>query len=275
MNMEQANNVPAVKQTTAVKVSDSEKMLADWGAPALTARDFTIPRILLIQALSPQVKESKGKIKEGDLLDSLSGEVVGGLDKPLEIIPFYMERVYYVKSKPNPQAKRFEFDRIVPITAQNEEEEFEQVGENNQPEQWYRMQNFYVLLPKEVEAGTSLPYVIGFRSSAGGKAGRALTTTMFMKNAKAGKTPAHMTMELSVKAVTNADGSFASMDVKELRESKDFEIGEAFDWVTKIKKGAVKVDQKSAFAEDPFEQKTAASAAPSAPAPGAPEGDDY
>jgi len=256
MKTETVKNEVATRSSTAIA---AEKIIADWGAPQMSVQDFTIPRILLMQSTSPQVKENK--FQNGDLVDSLTNKKLGGFEKPIDIIPFYMERVWYIKSKPNAKAKLFEYDRQEPITPSNEVQQYEQIGEGGKLEHWYRTQNFYVLIPSEIDAGTALPYLISFKSSAGGRAGKKLATTMYMKNTRAGKPPAAMVMELSVVTGTNEVNTFAAYDVSEKRESRDYEIGEAFDWVQKVKKGAVKVDESSVFVdEDPFEKKNTAPA---------------
>jgi hypothetical protein len=246
-----------VNNTAVVAKTETPVNLADWGVPQVTARDIQIPKILAMQAMSKSV--TSGEAKMGEFRDSLNGVVLGDTTKPIEFVPFYMEKVFVVLKK---KAGAFKFHKVVPITPQLEDQEFEVDAEDG-AEKWYRTMNFYVLLPSEVEAGTAIPYLLSFRSSSA-RAGQKLATTMFMKNLKAGKTPASMAMELSGAKTTNDKGTFIVMDVKERRPASDKEVAEAFEWVKTVKAGTVKVDHSDLEGE-----------ATTAPAAQAPESSDY
>lgn len=208
-----------------------------WGVTALTAKDIVIPKILPMQAMSKKVTADEAKF--GDLIDSLTNEVLGDTKNPIEFIPFFMEKVYVVMEEKD---NKFTFANQVPITAKNEDQEFEAVNpETGIKQKWYRTLNFYVLFPKQVEANEAIPYLLSFRSTSA-RAGQKLATTMFMKNLKAGKTPASTVMELSYSKKSNDKGTFGVLDVRELRASTPEQISEAFLWVKTIKSGRTKVD---------------------------------
>jgi hypothetical protein len=209
---------------------------SEWGAPQMTSKDIVIPKIFAMQPMSKLVTE--GKVKFGEFIDSLTSAVLGDVNNPIEFVPFYMEKCYVVMEE---KAGKFSFKQQVPITAANESTDFEQTGEGGVKQKWYRTSNFYVLLPKEIAEGTAIPYLISFRSSSA-RAGQKLATTMFMKNLKAGKTPAAMVLKLTGTKTTNDKGTFIVMDVQETRPSTDSEVTEAFGWVKTVRSGAVKVD---------------------------------
>ena len=241
----------AVRKTTAAATPLSAQDQAAWGVQKLTHRDIIIPKLLAMQPMSKKV--TAGEAAFGDFLDSLSGDVVGSINKPIEFIPFYMEKVYTVMED---KLGKFEFLKQVPITPENEDEEFEQVNpENKKPQKWYRTMQYYVLLPNEVEAGTAMPYVLSFRSSSA-RAGQKLSTTMYVRNIKAGKVPASMAMMLGGVKKTNDKGTFIVMDVSESRESTEAEVAECFNWLKTIKAGAAKVDH-SDLAEEAGEARAA------------------
>ena len=58
--------------------------LAEWGTPDVDATDVVIPKILAQQGLSKFVTE--GKAKFGDFCNSLTGEVLGDLSKPISLV---------------------------------------------------------------------------------------------------------------------------------------------------------------------------------------------
>lgn len=219
---------------TAITTADP-KTLSDWGVPQMTSRDIVIPKILPMQAMSKKV--TAGEAKFGEFRDSLTDEVVGDEKRPIEFIPFFMEKCYVVMRKEKGQYK---FNRTVPLVAENEGEDFEQTNEGHE-EKWYRTQNFYVLFPNEIENGAAIPKLLSFRSSSA-KAGNKLATVMFMQNLKAGKTPAAQVMQLSGAKTSNDKGTFIVMDVKTVRESTEAEVAEAFNWVKTIRAGSAKVD---------------------------------
>jgi hypothetical protein len=227
----------AVKEPKEVMVHAAAEAAQDWGTEAtLTAKDFVIPKILPMQPGSKLVTD--GLATFGQFRDSLSGNLLGDMDTPLEFIPFYLEKVWVVMQK---EGKSFRYKRQVPITAENEGQEFEQVSEDDIPEKWYRTFMFYVILPSDIAKGSEIPYVLSFRSTSA-HAGKKLITTMYMKNLKAGKTPASMCMELSGIKRQNDDGTFLVLDVKEKRPSEKAEIEKAYSWLKMVQKGKARVD---------------------------------
>lgn len=235
----------APSKAVAVKGQNSPVTInpADWGAPTITSKDIVIPKIFAMQAMSKLVVD--GKAKFGEFIDSLSGLVLGDTKNPIEFIPFYMEKVFVVMEEKN---KKFEFKTQIPIAADNENEEFEQESPEGVAQKWYRTLNFYCLFPKEIANGSAIPYLISFRS-ASARAGQALATVMFMKNLKAGKTPASVTMALTGEKKTNDKGTFIVLGTKEVRPSTDAEVIECFEWVKTIKGGGVKVDHSDLVEE--------------------------
>lgn len=215
---------------------DAKQVLADWGMDQqLTAKDIVIPRVLSMQAMSGRVTD--GSAKMGEFVESLNNTVLGDEARPVEFIPFLAEKVYVVMEM---RQGKFAYAGQVTITPENEDHEFEVMGgeDGSTPERWYRTTQVYVLLTSDLDG---IPYLLSFRSSSA-RAGAKILTTMYMKNIKAGKTPASMVMDLSSKKTKNDKGTFMVMDVTEKRVSTDAEIANAFEWVKLIKGGRTKVD---------------------------------
>ena len=207
-----------------------------FGSGPLATDDIVIPKVLIMQGLSKQVADGKAKL--GDLVDSLSGEVIGNIeDAPLEFVPFHLEKVWIVSEK---KGNRYFFSHIEPVTAINENKKWEEVvdGKEMKNEKSF---NFYAILPSD----PSIPYVIQFKSTSL-KAGKELATQMFVKNRAAGKVPPAKVMALAGTKVSNDKGTFAVTKTNIVRDSEAGEIGTCLEWYTTIKGGAAKVHDDSA-----------------------------
>jgi hypothetical protein len=222
---------PAVPATVAAPVN-----LNEWGVGELTSKDIIIPKILVMQGLSKLV--TNGDAKMGEFRDSLNGTVLGSAEKDhLEFIPFYMQKVWVIFEEKNGAMK---FAKQVPIDASNENWDIEETiaGVKIRRD---RCMNFYCLLPQDVDQGGALPYILSFRRTSL-RTGQKIATQMFLKNVKAGKTPASAVMSLSGTKQTNDKGTFVVTDAVYKRESKAGEIAEAFAWVKTIKEGGTRAD---------------------------------
>ena len=228
------------KSSEATKLDKAAYNKSAWGAPTkLTTRDIVIPKILAMQAMTKAVTE--GKAKFGEFRESLSQNLLGDCDSPIEFIPFFRTLEYVVMRK---DKKQFKFHRVEPIGDDNEEWEQENDGHE---ERWYRTTNFYCLLPSEIKEGGALPYLLSFRSTSA-KAGSKLSTTMYVKNVRPRgappheETPASTVMVLMGTKKTNDEGTFVVMDVQEKRVSTEEEVACAFTWATAVQEGKTKVD---------------------------------
>jgi hypothetical protein len=228
-----------------------------WGQASITSKDVIIPRILLMQPMSPGVTE--GKAKFGDFIESMNSEKLGDFENGIKVVPFYMEKVfieYKITKKAGGKEER-EFFRMVPITPVNEnapyeDEALDQESGEMVPISRDRTMNFYVLLVKELEIESAIPHIISFRKSSL-NAGKKMTTQMYMKNINAGKNPASMIMSVLSKKQTGViDGNnvtYGVCDVAPVGQTPPEYISEAFRWLQIIKEGKTKVDENSFNAE--------------------------
>lgn len=215
--------------STALAVSQN---LDDWGQGDISSRDLIIPKILAMQGLSDLVTEGKAKI--GDFVDSVAGTVLGSIEKPLEFIPFHMEKVWIISKRKKGESK-YEFDRYEAVTAQNQDYPFEETVGEEEIKYEYTLQ-FYVLLPSD----TSMPYVLSFKSTSL-RSGKVLSTQMYIRNRAAGLVPPAYVIELGGKKEKNDKGTFVVMDVKPKSKTPDALISECLNWLKVIKSGAHKV----------------------------------
>lgn len=221
------------KQETALVVAGAEA--SEWGTNELSTQDIVIPKILLMQGLSELV--SSGKAKLGDYMDSVEESKLGGVDNPIEIIPFQMEK-FWIHQKFN--GKRFEYARTEKMTPENQSLPWDYVENGNKMRRLYTF-NFYVIIP-----GKTLPYLISF-SSTSAKAGKELATQMYTTNAINKLPPPAVVMELGCKIDKNDDGTFAVKTIKMKRKATFDEIASAFEWFKTFKASSVKVDDKGDY----------------------------
>lgn len=215
-----------------------------WGDPGISSEDVVIPKIIPMQAMSPQVMD--GEAKFGELRESLENRLMGGPNSPLEVIPFHLKKQWLVFST---SGNKREFIEAFPVRADNENLSWEDVDENGDPIRRIKSFDFYVLLPEEVKSGDALPYVISFRSSSM-RAGRTLATIMYMKNKRAKLPPPGVVVEIAPRTEKNDLGTFIVLDVHTKRKSENDEIAEAFNWYKMVLEGKAKEDEADHQAHD-------------------------
>lgn len=206
----------------------------DWGAPVLTSRDLSIPKIRLMQPLTPEV--AAGEAKFGELRDSLSGKTLADDKSSIDVVPIHGKSHYTVM---RPKEGRYRFDRQVELTVANENQLFEVAAADGVVERWYRTANIFVLLAKDIAAGNPFPYLLSLRSTSF-RAGQQMLTIMWMKNARLG--PAAMHFKIGTTKTKNDKGTFAVITAAEGNPSTPEEIAVARDWNKKIRSVAIKVD---------------------------------
>ena len=229
-----SKNQEVVKKEESALVAGSMDMGA-WGTPEISSKDIIIPKILCMQGLSVLVADEKAKM--GDLVDSMTQEVIGNCtSKPVQFIPFHMEKIIIISKLVD---KDYEFDHIENVTAENENRPYEEVIGPDTFKNEFAM-NFYVLRPEDM----SLPYIISFKGMSR-KAGKILATQMFVRNAAAGKIPPAFVMELAGVKTKNDKGTFYVLESKAVRDSSAEEIASAFTWYKTVNSGGVKTHEES------------------------------
>lgn len=236
------NQEVANKESTEVTASMD---MGAWGTPQVSASDIIIPKILCMQGLSVLVADDKAKM--GDLVDSMTQEVIGNCaKKPVQFIPFHMEKILIVSKLVGTD---YSFDHIENVTSENENRPYEEVIGPDTFKNEFAM-NFYVLRPEDM----SLPYIISFKGMSR-KAGKILATQMFVRNAAAGKIPPAFVMELSGTKTKNDKGTFYVLESKAVRESSQEEVNSAFTWYKTVNSGGVKAHEDSVKAEGKTESR--------------------
>jgi len=216
--------------------------LNEWGASPMSSKDLVLSKILPMQMMSKKVIDGKGTF--GELRDSVNNEKMGGFEKPLEFIPFKMEKVFHVSEIDDKGKKKYL--KTVPITPDNENLPWEDTEDGKKISRDYTL-NFYCVLPAQIkpdlaeQGGGVLPYIVSFRRTSL-RAGKKVATQAYAANAAMGKPPAATVMSLSVVKTSNDLGTFAVLDTSAARLSTKDELATAFFWFKAMKSMNVKVD---------------------------------
>ena len=223
----------AVKQDTAVATVGQ----GAWGSEGVDKSDFLIPKILLMQGLSKFVADEKAQM--GDFVNSVTGEVIAGRGKPIEIIPLISFKTW-IKFEETSQGK-WEYRGQEPMTAANAHWELDG-EENGLKVRRDRALNFYVLLASEADRPDALPLLISCRRTSY-MAGKKLVT-YFGQCQMANQPPAAHSLPLEGKKVQNDKGTFYVLDVDAAKKKRvsEKQLAKAYEWYQTLKKGGVKVD---------------------------------
>lgn len=213
----------AKKETTEVALNNS-----DWGDVEVSSRDLVISRINLMQGLSELV--SDGKAKLGDLVNSVTKEVIASKDATVELLPFYCTKTWITSKK---KGNKFEFESVKPDQGQVMPFEETIGGEVYKHEHCYQ----FFFMTKEL----SVPVVASFKGTSH-KVGKQLFTLMYVNNKQAGLTPANNWVSLGSVIDKNDKGTYAVMSVKLSAKSTTEELQECIKWIGTLKTSAVKVD---------------------------------
>lgn len=202
--------------------------------------DILIPRILLMQGLSPYVVERKAQ--QGDIVRSVSAEILGGPNKPISFIPLKQTTSWVITEKVN---DRYEFRGIEPRNSTNDTLEWTFVKNGTD---WKRTKaiGIFALLVSDIEAfhleqkrveetgeapdleKTLMPVFISFQSTSF-TAGKMVST--FFTKAQSMKAPPYKYfLSLSCELDKNDKGSFYVWKVGASKPLPGALVGQASQW---------------------------------------------
>jgi hypothetical protein len=224
--------------------------VVDWSKQHVDASNILIPKLLLMQGLSDLV--SDGKAKLGDIVKSTSGEVVGGVGKPVEVIPIMLTENWALLEK---VGNKFEYRGIEPVTLANKDAEYEYTYNGTQ---WRRDRclDFYVLLPSDIAKEKAakaavasgdypdpdaalLPCAISFRRTSM-RAGKDLATH-FAKASHFGMPPAVTTFKLTSFIDKNNQGTYAVFQIEKGGKTAKEDLDVCHKWYQTISASRPKV----------------------------------
>lgn len=170
--------------------------LGEWGDEGVSSKDIVLPRLWLMQALSQYVEE--GKAQAGDMVNSLTGDVIAKSGSAVQFVPFKHEKFWFSYSLASGKP---ELIGVEPVTSTNVNRVTEQELNG------VKIQHQYAIRVYGLVEGEALPVAVTFKSTSL-RAGKQLLTEIYVKNKMAGKSPAARYMELGAKKEKNDKGVF-------------------------------------------------------------------
>ncbi len=284
----------AKKEETQVATQESRHLAAVTQAAnqqEIVASDVIIPRLLLMQGISPLVMTRKAQI--GELRRSTTGEKLGDPENSVDLVPLRMTNTWTNFEIANPgdkpafrgsEPRGAIRDANGAVTGSNENWAWDFTGANGTP--WIRRKTItlYALLPsdlanyeKELDralaAGeapdlsrTVLPVVLTFQSTSFKHAGKKCasffanvqkTSAEMQKRGKPGVAPFNYTLPLLCKEEKGAKGMYFVYDFGVAAPLKDDAVKlAAAEWMQILLTQAVRVDEKG----EEFDEAAAGSA---------------
>ena len=176
--------------------------LADYQPTDETIDDIAFPRIIPMNPTSRMVNE--GQAVFGTLVDQSNGAVLATADKPLAIVPVYIQKTYMVSKK---VGAKFEFVRVEPFDVAGRPYEYDALdGDRYKNELCY---NVYCLLEGDID----IPYMLTFKGMSV-RSGRQIWTLMFRRNLVAGIPPFGRIIHVTPRKDKNPQGVYVVLDVK-------------------------------------------------------------
>ena len=214
-----------------------------WGSEGTSRQDILVPRLQLMHDISQNVKD--GKAEAGDIIHSITGEVLASDGQTVEIIPFTTFREWHINEVD--ERGRDKFKEKILMTSENENWPLEGV-ENGKPIRRVRTINYFVMLPQYIN---ELPFLVTFKKSSI-MAGKKLSTH-FQQCAMKKQPPAVQTY-LLFSVDRSWDGfTFKTLDVSPKRPTTPEELEVAKKWYITLKQSEVKIDGADEFNPDMYE----------------------
>lgn len=232
------------KQVATKAAQELSTEVQAWGSEVNVGTDLIIPKLLLMQGMSDAVSEGKAGV--GEWRDSVNLNKFGGLNDSFEVIPFHVTKHWDIEVEQ--EDGKFKWARTEPIIENpaapgyNDQLPWQDKEEGKNIKRIRRL-NFYVLIPSEVKEGTSIPYVVSFKSTSL-KEGQKMLNQMYVRNLRAKLTPASYKFKLAVTKEENDKGKWFVPVVELGGLSNVTEIQEAHSWFKTVtaKASTVKVD---------------------------------
>lgn len=203
-----------------------------WGGISADARDLVIPKVLLMQAMSPQVTD--GVAKFGDIFNSGTSDIIGGFNKSIRVLPFYVTK-YYIQKKLLANGQK-EYVKKIPDTGATLP--YEEMIDGIKHFNLYAY-DFFCLIE-----GSDIPIIVSLK---GGSlhTGKQLFTLMYINNGRAKLPPANNWINLiPVKkpVPNNPSGLFAKFEMTIADTSTPEQLTACLTWINDIRADKVKVD---------------------------------
>jgi len=154
-----------------------------WGAGSdlsdnsdLYQNDFLIPKIWQVQAMSEILKDKNSKARQGDFINSLTGDILSNSEEGLRFVVVSTFKKWQAFSLDDSNNKVFESDYGGIMTLENANWPYKEELDGKSISR-RQVNSFIVLLEEDVKQRNPQPYCIDFAASSK-KAGRILVTAV-------------------------------------------------------------------------------------------------
>lgn len=191
------------KENSKDLVKKEETQLTDFVAPefeaeAVNIEDIAFPRIQQMQPISESVTD--GKYAAGDIIDSVTGEILGSTTKQVEIIPLRCRKYYKVTKEVDGKDK---FVRIEPINSPVDMQKEWNFLEDGEQMARRPVMEVFVLIP-----GKDLPYIFRIAGMSYKGMSKQFYTSAFALPASQRKAPFVRSLLISSKKEKNDKGTY-------------------------------------------------------------------
>lgn len=245
--MSKKQEVATVQSNLPAELTD----LNQWGMPTTMSQDIIIPKILPMQGLSELVTD--GKAVMGEFRNSLSGEKLGSITDPIEIIPFAVQKVWDIYKQ---QGDKFEWEQSIPLDENPASKGYndllpwaDKCPDTGVNIKRIRRMNFFVLLPSDLAQGHALPFVFSFKSTSYTE-GKKIYSQMYMSNPSKRLPPPAYTFKIGGTKEKNDHGTFIVPKMELGRLTTADELASCLHWFKQVSK--LKVDEKDTEGEGNF-----------------------
>lgn len=229
-----------VTSDTKNKALSAQMPTGAWGTENVRSENILIPQVYLMQGQSKAVQQEKAKV--GEIIESVTGKVLGGPTKPFEFIPISTFDTFMVQREETPGDWKFlRTEKVTPANIKHKEQAnwLSKCPDTGKQLKWtYEIK--FLVLPYDNYANT-LPHVLGFRSTSL-RAGKALTN--HFSNCRIDNVPpASKVMRVSSNKVTKNGKTFSVYDVSEGTKTTSEQQLVAYKWFKEFQKGTAVVHE--------------------------------
>ncbi len=200
--------------------------------------DLLIPKALLMQSTSDLVTE--GTFRIGEIIDSVSSELIAKAGEELQFVPFYVKKSWdvYKAKLPGTTPTANDYVRNEVRNQANDGLPWDDI-EDNLPLKRVKRLDFYVLMKKDLDAGAALPKILSFKSTSY-KEGQKLLNVMLVLNKMAKLQPYGKIVSVTTKKEQNDKGTWYVPTIKVHEATKQEYVDQVLPWIQLVASGAVK-----------------------------------
>lgn len=229
-------NNQAIAQKASTAVSADVMQFGAFGTENVITTDLRFPKLLLMQGLSQWINDPQVQARAGEIRESYEKAVFGGVNKPVQIIPFFNLNVWKIKKKINGKFETVGYEDRTNMEARKDREFKHPDGADGLCEKTF---NLFCLIKG---GNMQVPYLVGFTNYSFKHAAQSYLNKLQLLKAEK-KSPAHVVWNLGVTTEKNDKGTFFAftLDTAKTEDGKDIansyeEVKAAFDCYQNLSK---------------------------------------